>query len=381
MVGFISTVTPHLVARRWMRSRSTASNIRPSGDRRVSRTVDDVSSGPGSRGSAAGSELPSILRTTCGYMRMIEDRPWAAIHRSRREESSTIPTRATSPTNRNALTNESRIAIEVDSTGAVHSPDSARSEVTITAKTKVDRNIPIDHRMIASCCSIGTTRTDICEAPNCMARVIAVNTKPVRVIMPPAITASSVAVAPISRSDSSVTDPSPSANSASRITTVIADTIDNETRSIGNRHNGVRRNRRRVRFHRSRESNRLGSFGDDAAVCATGSTAAGISTGTPNRPDSASCKTILARTTGSRSRTSRPQALACFAGLSAYLHRAHGELGRPSLIAPTISSGTTNNPTSPVHSFPLSRVIAASASWTARPPSTSANVPSEPSCW
>ncbi|CAM5615008.1 hypothetical protein SRIMM317S_04559 [Streptomyces rimosus subsp. rimosus] len=59
--------------------------------------------------------------------------------------------------------------------------------------------VPMAQRMTGSCWRIGTTRTDSWAAPNCMASVSAVKTRPVRVIMPPATAPSRVDIDPESR--------------------------------------------------------------------------------------------------------------------------------------------------------------------------------------
>ena len=222
--------------------------------------------------------------------------------------------------------------------------------------------------MTGSCCSIGITRTEIDDAPNCIASVTAVNTRPVRVAIEPAMTLSSVARVPGSTSSSS---------SSSNPTVVHAATIANVTSTTGSRQIGTVRRARRVRRHRIAVASALGTFsvttptavGTDAGG-GTG-TGAGAS-GTPKRPAPASCTTIFHRINGSRYRCSRPIARASLRGRFLYRHRAHGDRGRASRAAPNHSRTGTNMPTSPVQTLPLIRVtIARSTLSTTTPAATS----------
>ena len=96
-------------------------------------------------------------------------------------------------------------------------------------------------------------------------------------------------------------------------------------------------------------------------------------------PEIASCSQSLAWMTGRRSQRSRSSARCILRGRFVYRHRAHGAWGRESRIAPTTSSGVMNMPTNPVHTFPLSSTITASANVSTAVPITSTRAATESS--
>ncbi|QIP40623.1 hypothetical protein G9444_3379 [Rhodococcus erythropolis] len=200
------------------------------------------------------------------------------------------PTFATNAMNRIALANARSSAIAVEMVGEEFSESSARSSAMIKEKTNVARNMPIDHRITRCCASIGTTRTEICDAPNCIARVMAVNTRPVRVIIPPAMTLSSVAVAPAS-TPSEMVPTSPSLTRSPSIPTrMFAVTTDRTTRITGRRQTGTVRSRRRVRRQRIlSESRRDNPTFDVGVVVSTTGSGGGGGGAEPKLPDTVSC--------------------------------------------------------------------------------------------
>ena len=94
----------------------------------------------------------------------------------------TLPTFETSITNMTALMSVRTIAMAVDTTGASTfvvpgCPPTAISSAMPSAKTNVARNMPIDHRMVAVLLQAsGPPAPKSAVAPNCIARVMAVNT-------------------------------------------------------------------------------------------------------------------------------------------------------------------------------------------------------------